>query len=697
MTIPLISANATNQLWWGITNQAIGVINQLTDGILQVNGAIQFTNSQFSIAAAAINVANSLIITSPSGGNTLFLQSSNASINGTLFLTGASGRSTSLYVANDSTFQGNVTISQNLTANNITINNIDHLGTVYANGSGVSVYVANNTVLSGNLMATGQNTYISNLNAASFKSQNIGVGTSLDVGSSFDATATAVFSNVSTTVANTLNVTGATTFGNGITVTNGLTTDTLQVNNGMTVAGAFSANGPGWSANVQNNLFVGGAAYINDSLNIIDGNYGVILNNDGVNGYLQQTSSGNPFGAANAFQPFYWNLANGSVYIDGTGNGTTFGGLTTFTNGATVTGGSFFSIGSAVNLSVSGPANFAQFAASGTANFSGNTNFLNNVSMTNPITISGLTTYNANTVFNNPSVWNNSGQTFSISTQSEIQSHGQGAGGQFRAIGGNYGAIFRNDGTTFYILATNSTTTPGLASWNGLRPFTFNLATGQVVIDGTGVGTVFGGGLTIEGPSTGVTFGNGNFIGASGTDISINTQPDNGLLIVSGSRSVGISNYGFLNNAGAGQSATATSYPVGLYVVNFIFAGAVFAFSDERIKSNITEIQPQEGRDFISKMKPIHYTYKDSGGPGAGFSAQQQIKAGYGAGISVIDDETIEESIDEEGFVSPKGKKFVKNYDFDNAYFVAFGKYVIDKLDTIERRLERLEETCGLI
>ncbi|HEV2651672.1 MAG TPA: tail fiber domain-containing protein [Rhizomicrobium sp.] len=66
--------------------------------------------------------------------------------------------------------------------------------------------------------------------------------------------------------------------------------------------------------------------------------------------------------------------------------------------------------------------------------------------------------------------------------------------GQVRMNTGNYGAFFRNDGTTFYLLSTASGNPNG--QWNGLRPFFYNLTSGAVNIDGTGAGTSFGGSIT---------------------------------------------------------------------------------------------------------------------------------------------------------------------------------------------------------
>ena len=68
----------------------------------------------------------------------------------------------------------------------------------------------------------------------------------------------------------------------------------------------------------------------------VNGNYGVMLRNDGVSAYLLQTASGTPLGAYNSYRPLGWNLSTGAVTIDGTGAGVSFGGAIKFTGtGAT--------------------------------------------------------------------------------------------------------------------------------------------------------------------------------------------------------------------------------------------------------------------------------------------------------------------------------------------------------------------------
>jgi hypothetical protein len=68
-------------------------------------------------------------------------------------------------------------------------------------------------------------------------------------------------------------------------------------------------------------------------------------------------------------------------------------------------------------------------------------------------------------------------------------------GAQFRAIGGGYGMLLRNDGANAYLLSTPSGAPFG--SFNTIRPFSWNLANGAVAIDGGGSGTTHGGPVSV--------------------------------------------------------------------------------------------------------------------------------------------------------------------------------------------------------
>ena len=86
----------------------------------------------------------------------------------------------------------------------------------------------------------------------------------------------------------------------------------------------------------------------------------------------------------------------------------------------------------------------------------------------------------------------------STRTNGEIISTQGSSAGQFRAIGGNFGVIHRNDGSDYYILATNSFDQYG--TWKSIRPYAFSLGTGLSTI-GNGLNVI--GDLNVSGNLSG--------------------------------------------------------------------------------------------------------------------------------------------------------------------------------------------------
>ena len=69
------------------------------------------------------------------------------------------------------------------------------------------------------------------------------------------------------------------------------------------------------------------------------------------------------------------------------------------------------------------------------------------------------------------------------------------SGNGWRLINGNYGIFLRNDGTTASLMQTNPGDQRG--SYNSFRPFSWNLGTGTMTIDGHGAGITTGGSLSV--------------------------------------------------------------------------------------------------------------------------------------------------------------------------------------------------------
>jgi len=130
---------------------------------------------------------------------------------------------------------------------------------------------------------------------------------------------------------------------------------------------------------------------------------------------------------------------------------------------------------------------------------------------------------------------------YGLDVAGEITSR-SGTVSSFRLRGTSYSTLLRNDGSDFYILLTNAGDPDG--AWNALRPFEFNLATGNTYLAGktltvlhggnVGIGTTTPGtklaisGLTgsVAGSQLIINGGNVYFLGST-RDIKDNIQPLN--------------------------------------------------------------------------------------------------------------------------------------------------------------------------
>ena len=131
--------------------------------------------------------------------------------------------------------------------------------------------------------------------------------------------------------------------------------------------------------------------------------------------------------------------------------------------------------------------------------------------------------------------------TYTLDVNGEITSRSASVS-SFRLRGTSYSTLLRNDGSDFYILLTNAGDPDG--AWNALRPFEFNLATGNTYLAGktltvlhggnVGIGTTTPGtklaisGLTgsVAGSQLIINGGNVYFLGST-RDIKDNIQPLN--------------------------------------------------------------------------------------------------------------------------------------------------------------------------
>ena len=184
--------------------------------------------------------------------------------------------------------------------------------------------------------------------------------------------------------------------------------------------------------------------------------------------------------------------------------------------------------------------------------------------------------------------------------------------------------------------------------------------------------------------------------GVSGSGIAIGSATLTGYVTINNGKSLTTSaNYGYLTTAGAGTyGGGSQNVSISLYATNRIWGQEIDAFSDERMKDIQGEITLDEGLKLVKTLKPIKYTWKEGDDKGlkAGYSAQQVSKAGFDHLISLIPKEGLEETIDDDGFVSPKDTQFSMNYDQVVPYHGVVIKYLLEKIEKLENEIKELKK-----
>ena len=256
--------------------------------------------------------------------------------------------------------------------------------------------------------------------------------------------------------------------------------------------------------------------------------------------------------------------------------------------------------------------------------------------------------------------------------------------GILQVAGGNSATISDNEPVTNYLAFQNNnsqiyddgnfhihTRGSGQAMWINTNGGQLNLLTQKTV-------------------SGSATSGSGVSIGGGGTltgYVTINHSKDY----------TTAATYGYLVNSGTPTG----QYPGGsqtvnlsLYAVGRIWGQEIDAFSDERMKDIKGDISLSDGIKLVKNLKPIEYTWKDDPNKGlkAGYSAQQVSKAGFDHLISLVPKEGLEETIDEDGFLSPKDTQFSMNYDQVVPYHGVVIKHLLEKIEQLEKEIQLLKE-----
>ena len=177
--------------------------------------------------------------------------------------------------------------------------------------------------------------------------------------------------------------------------------------------------------------------------------------------------------------------------------------------------------------------------------------------------------------------------------------------------------------------------------------------------------------------------------GATG-GMCIGTSTQSGYVTISGSVNATYS-YAYLANL---NPAPPTGYssgtnPYSLTANQRIQAAEFDATSDERLKNIIGNIELVDAIRLVKVVEPIQFTWKDEIDKGikTGYSAQQLIKTGFEHMVGAVPKSGLEETIDNDGFISPKDTQLVVNTDQITAYHSLLIKHLLERIEDLEKRL----------
>jgi len=152
--------------------------------------------------------------------------------------------------------------------------------------------------------------------------------------------------------------------------------------------------------------------------------------------------------------------------------------------------------------------------------------------------------------------------------------------------------------------------------------------------------------------------------------------------------------YAYYSYIGGFSPSTSTGVssgtnPYSLTATARIQASEFNATSDERLKNIIGKIKLADAIRFINGVDSIQFTWKDEIDKGikTGYSAQQLIKTGFEHMVGAVPKTGLEESVDSDGFISPKDTQLVVNTDQITAYHSLLIKYLLEKIEELEKRL----------
>lgn len=191
----------------------------------------------------------------------------------------------------------------------------------------------------------------------------------------------------------------------------------------------------------------------------------------------------------------------------------------------------------------------------------------------------------------------------------------------------------------------------------------------------------------------GLYLGNEIYLSGGNTSIGLGAIASSWKLEV-GASNQNVSSYGYLNSSGStGTSGSSGTVAFSAYFQGRIAVqGEVDVLSDLRVKKDIRDITEDEATRFITKCLPKHYCFKPETNNELqyGYIAQDICKANLDTLIVCREEKGLEETVDEDEFISPKDTVFTVSYQKIPALL---HKYILMQ----DARIKRLEDQLELL
>ncbi len=148
--------------------------------------------------------------------------------------------------------------------------------------------------------------------------------------------------------------------------------------------------------------------------------------------------------------------------------------------------------------------------------------------------------------------------------------------------------------------------------------------------------------------------------------------------------------YTSVGQASGQSSSTASASAI---FSNSVFASIFFATSDRRLKTDITNLDYEQCKQFVFNTSPVRYKYKNNLSCfHYGYIAQDVYKAGFTDLISVVPQDDLEETIDEDGFKSAANEKMVLSYEGIIPILATNIKNIYEENEQLKAKVQSLEE-----